>query len=634
MKKLIALIVLLAAAGGGYYYYTAYGKPPEKPTVAKTAISRGDVTEAVQATGTLQALRTVNVGSQVSGVVQKLYADFNSIVKKGQIVAELDPSLLQVQVDLQNANVERQRGEIANQEVQLENDKKNAERTRQLFQKQLANQQQLDQAELQVKTRTTQLDSARKQLLTNEANLNQAQLNLGYTVIRSPIDGVVVNRIVDEGQTVQASMTAPQFFTLATDLRVLRLQAGVDEAEIGKISPGMPVTFQVDSYGAEQFRGEVMNIRLNAQNQNNVVTYPVWITAPNPDLKLRPSMTASLRIIVSTAPNVIRVPNSAIRFRPTSDMYTALGLTPPATPTRLGGPGGRGGQQADAAGAAAGAQPGRTGGGGANTAGAPGDAPRGQQAAAGQGQGQRRNGGAAGPEGAAGAGRRGGQPGQGQMAQGQGGEGRRGGRGDFANMTPEERERMRQQFAAGGGRGGRGGPGGGQPGGPGGGQGRGGRGQGAPPQQAMSTDPADLADDLAGLPALSAEKIDQLFAPVAKPNQRGQVWTWDEAGKKLEEHRLTLGVSDGTFTEMITGDLEVGTEVVTSITLPLTAAQRQQNSLFGNQQQGRGGNRGGMQPGGGPGGGGGGPQGGGGGFGGGGGGFGGGGGGGGRGGGF
>src|SRR5690606_21323077 len=213
-----------------------------------------------------------------------------------------------------------------------------ASRTRQMFEKGLANQQQLEQAELTVKTRQTSLESARKQLLTTEAALEQARLNVSYTKIYAPADGVVVNRSVDVGQTVQASMTTPQFFTIATDLRTLKLSAGVDEADIGKIRTGMEVRFTVDTYENTTFRGTVETVRLNASTQNNVVTYPVWINVPNPALRLRPSLTATVQIILDTARDVVRVPNQALRFRPTSEMYTALGLTPPAGNGRATGP--------------------------------------------------------------------------------------------------------------------------------------------------------------------------------------------------------------------------------------------------------------------------------------------------------
>jgi HlyD family secretion protein len=547
MRKLVTVLIILAIVGGGAYYYYSYGKVEEKPQVVETEITQGTITEAVSATGTLEPLRTVQVGSQVSGIVKELYVDFNSIVKRGTLIAELEPELLQVQVDLQSANVERQKGEIANQEVQLEDAKTQLARTQALFDKELANQQQLDQANLTVKTRTTALDSARKQLLTAEANLNQAKLNLSYTKIYSPIDGVIVNRIVDRGQTVQASMSTPQFFTIATDLRTLRLSAGVDEADIGKVRPGMRVTFQVDSYMPSTFEGTVENVRLNASTANNVVTYPVWINVPNPDLRLRPSMTANLRIIIQTAENVLRAPATALRFRPTADMYAGLGLTPPAQPAGRGGRAGRAGEPG-ATGAATAAQPaapaGRAarGGNGDEAMAGPTPRPSGQRAQA---------------EATA-------------QVQGQPG-GRTGGRGFGADLSPEERQRMREQFAQGRGQfTGRGGAGRGQAGGTG---GRGGRGGAA-------------SNATAPLVELDAEKIDELFAPMQTRIQPGQVWQWD--GKALTEKRLQIGISDGQFSQIISGDLKAGDKVVTNIILPLTAAQRQQQqSIFG-QQPGRG----------------------------------------------
>jgi HlyD family secretion protein len=539
MKKWILLLLVLVAAGGGGYYYYAYGNVPEKPQIVQVAVSEGDVVEVVQATGTLEAVRTFDVGSQVSGIVRDIHADFNSIVHKGQLIAEIDPSLLEVQVQLQNANVERQQGEIANIQVQLENDQRQFERTKQLFAKLLVNQQQLEQAELTVKTRQTQVESAKKQLMTAEANLNQAELNLSYTKIYSPIDGVVVNRRVDVGQAVQASMTTPQFFQLATDLRQLKLTAGVDEADVGKVRRGMTVQFAVDSYANQTFTGTVDAVRLNAQTQNNVVTYPVWVNVPNNELKLKPFMTAQVRIIISTAQSVVRIPNQALRFRPTTDMYTALGLTPPPPGQGRGRAAGR---MTEAGNGAAGR---------AADAGAPAAAPArpaGSQAGRGQGA----------PQAAAAS-----QAGS-QTA-------RRGGRGfggNFANLSPEEQQRLKEQF---GGR-----------------RGRGGR--GAAPSANESVVPV----------ALQGEKIDDLFDAPPRRIQPGAVWTWDEPSRKLTEIRVQVGVTDGQFSEMVSGDLQAGQQVLTAILLPQTSAQRQQ-SIFGQPQFG---GRGGLQPGGGRGGGG------------------------------
>ena len=535
MRKLVTLLILLAVGGGAYYYYS-YGQPAEKPQIVRATVSEGDVTETVQASGTLEAIRTFPVGSQVSGMVQSIYVDFNSIVKQGQLIAEIDPTLLQVQVALQEANVARQEGEIANQEVQLEDAQKQLERTQMMFDKGLANQQQLDQAILTVKTRTTALDSARRQLQTVMANLDQAELNVSYTKVYAPIDGVVVNRLVDVGQFVQASMNSPQFFTIATDLRELKLSAGVDEAEIGKIRPGMAVNFTVDTYPNTTFSGTVEQVRLNATTQSNVVTYPVWINVRNPDLRLRPYMTATVGIVVQTASNVVRVPNQATRFRPTSDMYTALGLTPPPTGGRVA------------------------------AAGANGAAP-----AAGNADGQARAGGAPSPAAGAAAepGRNGGEAraargnGNGEAAAGGGAQGRAGGGGFGANLSPEERERMMQEFAARGGRnGGRGGRAGG---------GRGGANQTAPPVE------------------LDAEKIDELYTPVRTREMPASVWQYDDATNTLTEKRIRLGISDGQFSQVVEGDIKPGDQLVTNIILPAAAQASQQQNIFNQGGGGRGG---------------------------------------------
>lgn len=523
MKKLISFLILLAVVGGGAYYYFVYNKAVAPPQIVQTTITRGTVTEVVQATGTLEAIRTVQVGPQVSGTIMWLGPDFNSIVREGEVIARLDPSLLQVQVDIQTANIERQETDIQLQRVQLEDATRTFDRTTELFEKGLANQTQLEQAELAIKSREAQIASAEKSLVQARANLAQARLNVSYTEVKSPINGVVVNRLVDIGQSVQSSMNITPFYQIATDLTNLRLTAGVDEAEIGKIRQGMDVTFQVDTYPNSTFRGRVETVRLNASTQNNVVTYPVWIDVPNGDLRLRPSLTATLRIILNTANDVVRVPAQALRFRPTADMFTALGLTPPEPPA--GGRLARGGQAPDAAvsgpPAAAGApEPARGG--------------QGPQAPPAAGQGQTRGGG---------------QPAA-------GGEGRAG-RGNFANLSPEERQRM---IAAGGGRNG----------------GRGGRGAAAAPAAAA--------------PVGTNQKIDSMFMPTQVRPQQGQVWTWDEVARSLTAVPVTTGIFDNQFNQLLSGELTEGQQVVTNIVLPLTAAQNQnqQQSIFG-QQGGRGG---------------------------------------------
>jgi HlyD family secretion protein len=578
MKKLLSVIILLALAGGGWYAYTKYGKVEDKPTVNQATLQMGDITQFVEATGTLEALRNVQVGSQVSGTVKELYADFNTIVKAGQVIAEIDPTLLQVQVDIQKANIDRQIGDIEQQRVLLENDGVNLRRQESLTKSGLASPQALEAAQLQVKSRQAQINSAEKQLIQSRANLSQAELNVSYTTIRSPVDGVVVDRRVDKGVTVQASMTTPQFFIIATDLTTLKLSAGVDEAEIGYLRRGMPVTFTVDAYPQSTFEGQVDAVRLNAATTNNVVTYPVWINVENRDYRLKPSMTATVRIIVDKATNVLRIPNSSTRFRPTTDTYTWLGMTPPAAGR------GRGGANADKGGRGAQVAPGKDGavsGGTTPTTPPPPGAGRQADARAGEG-GQRRQSAATGGEV---------QPGQGRQGRAQGAEGGGFGRGR-GDLTPEQLAEMRARFGQGGqgGRGGRGGRGQGAEAGQNAGAGGGGRGAGRG-QQAPAALPA-----AAPITQGTGAKIDDLFAPVPKRITNAQVWLYDEQSadpnRKLRQVSVTLGLTDGTFSELVrSGEpLAAGTMVVTGVIPPASALPKAgAGSIFGGQQQRGGG---------------------------------------------
>jgi HlyD family secretion protein len=330
IKRGATVLLLAAIVGAGVYRYQREYRPADEPTLLRVPVSKGSIAQAVKATGQLTALRVVRVGSQVSGTIKTLHVDFNSMVKQGQVLAEIDPTLLEVQVAVQEANLGRQQGDIDHQRVQLASDQRNLERVQAQFDKGLSSLQQTENARLQVRLRTSQIASAEKQKVQTQALLDQARLNVSYCTITSPIDGVVVSRFVDAGQSVQASMNAPLFFAIATDLSLMKVAAGVDEADIGRIRPHMPVMFTVSSFKGETFSGTVETVRLNAQIANSVVTYPVWINVPNDDLRLRPSMTATLRIVTDTAADVVRVPNQALRFRPTSEMYGWLGLTPPA----------------------------------------------------------------------------------------------------------------------------------------------------------------------------------------------------------------------------------------------------------------------------------------------------------------
>jgi len=328
VKKLI-LFVLVAVAGGSAFVVSQRRAPVEPAQVVRAAVSYGPVTETVQTQGYLEPQRRVNVGSQVSGTIKALHADFNSVVKAGQLLAEIDATLLETQVTIQQANIERVETDIANQEMQLADQRRQLDRTRQLHDRGLQNDRQLETADLAVRTRESQVASARKQLVQAEAALEAARLNVEHTRIVAPIDGVIIQRRMSQGQTVQASMTAPSLFVMCSPLEVLKLTAWVVEADIGRVRPGQSVSLTVGTYGAEPFMGTVDAIRLNAQTFNNIVTYPVWISVPNADLRLRPSMTAQVSIYVSKTEQAVRIPNGALRFRPTRAAYLALGAPAP-----------------------------------------------------------------------------------------------------------------------------------------------------------------------------------------------------------------------------------------------------------------------------------------------------------------
>jgi HlyD family secretion protein len=268
-------------------------------------VDRGNVTMTVTATGTLSAVTTVQVGSQVSGVIARLYADFNSPVKKGQLLAELDPTPFQAQV-------EQRRADLTQAQVQTDDARLKYERQRRLMANGLTSQAEVEAAEAQFK-------SARAQVQQASAALRQVDTNLRYTRILSPIDGIVIDRPYNVGQTVAASFQAPTLFEIAQDPTKMQVQADVDQSDIGRVQVGQVARFNVDAYPEEEFRGRIAQIRYNALVNQNVVTYPVIIEVANPEGRLRPKMTANVTIDVSTVQNVLRVPNAALRFKPPTE---------------------------------------------------------------------------------------------------------------------------------------------------------------------------------------------------------------------------------------------------------------------------------------------------------------------------
>jgi HlyD family secretion protein len=322
---IIAIIVLAVAAAAAF---TLRGKENVQYFTAK--VERGDVRDVVEATGTINAVTTVQVGSQVSGTIQSLTADFNSRVKKNQVVARIDPTLFQGNLSQAQADYENARANLAVSQANLAKSrasevqtKSDYERSQGLAKEGVISQQQLDLAKAnydsavaQVSASQAAVTQASAQVQQRKAAVDVAQTNLNHTIIMAPIDGTVINRSVDVGQTVAASLQAPTLFTIAQDLTKMQVYAKTDESDVGNIRPGQKVTFKVDAFPKDTFNGEVVQVRMNATTVQNVVTYDTIIEFSNPDMKLFPGMTAYVSIPVAEAKNVLKVPNGALRFKP------------------------------------------------------------------------------------------------------------------------------------------------------------------------------------------------------------------------------------------------------------------------------------------------------------------------------
>ncbi len=312
---LIFLLLVLAAGGGGAWYFFR-GKAAKPPEFQTTKVARGDITQAVTATGDLQPVVTVDIGAQVSGQIKEVLVDFNSKVKAGDVLARIDEAtptqrLKQAEADLASA-------EASNQLIQL-----NVARTRELAAKKLVSQQELDSIE-------AQLSQSNATLLTRRAAVANAKLDLERTVITAPIDGMVLDRKTDKGRTVNASMNAPTLFTLVNDLTKMQINAAVAEADIGTIAEGQEVKFSVDAFPNRTFTGSVRMVRSAASINQSVVSYATIIDVANDDLKLRPGMTANVSIIVQQRPNVLRVANGALRVRIPPEVLAASPAAPGA----------------------------------------------------------------------------------------------------------------------------------------------------------------------------------------------------------------------------------------------------------------------------------------------------------------
>src|SRR5262245_37225204 len=331
MKKRVALVLVgLAVITVTVTSYYRANHASGGPQLVTAVVSRGNIAETVQATGTLEAVTTVQVGTQVSGTIKELRADYNSKVKKGQVIAELDPSLFQTQVEQARSTLLKAQADADRTKVELDDATTKARRAQELYDQKLIARNDLETAQATAAQAEAALKSAQAMVTQARAALNQNEVNLGHTIITAPIDGIVISRSVDVGQTVAASMSAPTLFVIAQDLAHMQVSASVDESDIGKIANGQEVSFRVDAYPTQTFRGTVSQVRLEPKTDQNVVSYTTMIDVPNPEMKLKPGMTANVTIQTAMNENVLRVPNGSLRFAPTPDLFTALKQEPPA----------------------------------------------------------------------------------------------------------------------------------------------------------------------------------------------------------------------------------------------------------------------------------------------------------------
>jgi len=314
MKKILTGIIILIIITAGVFVLFRDKEPEIKFSTIN--VSKGDIREIVTASGTVNAVTTVLVGTQVSGTIKHIYVDFNSQVKRDQLIARIDPAIFEAQVEQARANLLSARANLEKADAALVDAKRTFDRTKELYQRNLIARSELDTAETNHETSKAQVEVAKAQIVQTEAALKLAETNLKYTRIVSPVDGIVVSRNVDVGQTVAASFQTPTLFTIAQDLTKMQINTNVDEADIGKIKMGQPVEFNVDAYPEIIFNGKVWQIRIAPITVQNVVTYDVVIKMDNPELKLKPGMTANVSILTAVKKDILKIPNAAMRFRP------------------------------------------------------------------------------------------------------------------------------------------------------------------------------------------------------------------------------------------------------------------------------------------------------------------------------
>jgi len=310
----VAALVLVALGAGGYFYF----KPPARPQYRTLKVERGSIVSTVSATGTINAVVTVQVGTQVSGTLSKLYVDFNSQVKKGQPIAQIDPALFSSAVEQARGNALNAEANLGKARVTLADTRRTLGRNKLLLEQGIVSQSDLDAAQTAYDAAVTGVDAAQASVMQTRGALKQAETNLQYSTIRSPVDGTVVSRNVDVGQTVAASFQTPTLFTIAQDLTKMEIDTSVDESDISRIKVGQPASFTVDAYPDQLFTGSVIQIRNAPVVTQNVVTYVTVIGVNNKELKLKPGMTANVAVQTQKKDDVVKLPSAALRFKPKS----------------------------------------------------------------------------------------------------------------------------------------------------------------------------------------------------------------------------------------------------------------------------------------------------------------------------
>lgn len=313
------LVALLA--GGGWYWWS--NRQADAPTYRTTKVERGPITATVSSTGTLNPVTSVQVGTQVSGQIQQLFVDFNSPVKKGELIARIDPETFQYRVRQAEADLESSRSGVGRAQVAQVIANRDLQRTKELVARNFVSPAELDRAQSTFDLAAAEVRTAQAVVQQRVAQVATARVDLSRTEIRAPVDGVVIKRSVDVGQTVAASLQAPELFVIAKDLRDMQVDTSIDEADVGRIKIGLRATFTVDAFPGRQFSGEVRSVRKAAQSVQNVVTYIAIISANNERGELLPGMTANVRIVTDTRDSVLKVPNASLRFRPAGESGAA-----------------------------------------------------------------------------------------------------------------------------------------------------------------------------------------------------------------------------------------------------------------------------------------------------------------------